>query len=176
MMDPVWGTGGAPGAQTDQMRMLGENAAAFLERIKEAEQRIAVREWWMLGEAIPEARILAELASLLAVARGELEHTIVDHFGRVSLGADVFGAESHTSSDSMPLSDPVWLAERTQEVRSLLRAAAQVLPAYHKYGVALRDHVTALRLPPEAIHSLSIVADRLGEAVETVFEARSGTP
>src|SRR5215813_3282820 len=51
-------------------------------RLVDIEQALAEEEWWLLGRALPEARLLAEVTSLLAVARGELENTLAQYFGR----------------------------------------------------------------------------------------------
>jgi hypothetical protein len=64
-----------------QTRELGVRAEALYRRLAEIEATLGVREWWLLGRALPEARLLAEIASLLAVARAELETALTQVFG-----------------------------------------------------------------------------------------------
>ncbi|HEX8727828.1 MAG TPA: hypothetical protein VF739_04355, partial [Ktedonobacterales bacterium] len=62
----------APGAPSEAVDELAGRSEMLLHRIVEIEQGLAVQEWWLLGRALPEARLLTEIISLLAVARGEL--------------------------------------------------------------------------------------------------------
>ena len=78
----------------------------LLHRIVEIEQGLAIQEWW-LGRALPEARLLSEITSLLAVARGELFQFLADFFGRAPLGFDP--AENPGGNEEPRLEDPAWM-------------------------------------------------------------------
>jgi hypothetical protein len=66
---------------TERVEALSARAEALWRRICEIESALAAREWWLLGRVVPEARLVAEISSLLAVARGEMETTLIQGFG-----------------------------------------------------------------------------------------------
>jgi hypothetical protein len=136
----------------------------LLHRIVEIEQGLAVEEWWLLGRALPEARLLTEIISLLAVARGELFQFLADFFGRAPLGFDP--AENPAGSEEPHTDDPMWMNERRQQTLYLLRNVATSLPPMIQYARMLRANAERLNLAVTALDGLSIVAGRLEEAYE----------
>jgi hypothetical protein len=152
---------GAPGAGVDE---LAGRSEMLLHRIVEIEQGLAVQEWWLLGRALPEARLLTEIISLLAVARGELFQFLADFFGRAPLGFDP--AENPTDNEKPRLDDPRWMDERRQQTLYLLRNVAASLPSMIQYARMLRANAERLSLAVTALDGLSIVAGRLEEAYE----------
>jgi hypothetical protein len=143
---------------------LAGRSEMLLHRIVEIEQGLAVQEWWLLGRALPEARLLTEIISLLAVARGELFQFLADFFGRAPLGFDP--AESPTGNEEPRPNDPIWMNERRQQAIYLLRNVATSLPPMIQYARMLRANAERLSLAVTALDGLSIVAGRLEEAYE----------
>jgi len=159
---------GAPGEGVDE---LAGRSEMLLHRIVEIEQGLAVQEWWLLGRALPEARLLTEIISLLAVARGELFQFLADFFGRAPLGFDP--AESPTGSEEPRLDDPMWVNERHQQTLYLLRNVATSLPPMIQYARMLRANAERINLAVTALDGLSIVAGRLEEAYELLQQPPS---
>jgi hypothetical protein len=143
----------------------------LLHRIVEIEQGLAVQEWWLLGRALPEARLLTEIISLLAVARGELFQFLADFFGRAPLGFDP--AENPAGSEEPRPDDPMWMNERHQQTLYLLRNVATSLPPMIQYARMLRANAERLNLAVTALDGLSIVAGRLEEAYELLQQPPS---
>ncbi|MGE5335244.1 MAG: hypothetical protein ACM3N4_11130 [Nitrososphaerota archaeon] len=152
---------GAPGEGVDE---LAGRSEMLLHRIVEIEQGLAVQEWWLLGRALPEARLLTEVISLLAVARGELFQFLADFFGRAPLGFDP--AENPAGNEQPRLDDPIWLRERREQTLYLLRNVAAALPPMIQYARMLHANAERLNLAVTALDGLSIVAGRLAEAYE----------
>jgi hypothetical protein len=152
---------GAPGEGVDE---LAGRSEMLLHRIVEIEQGLAVQEWWLLGRALPEARLLTEIISLLAVARGELFQFLADFFGRAPLGFDP--AETPSDSEEPRLDDPVWMRERREQTLYLLRNVAAALPPMIQYARMLHANAERMNLAVTALDGLSIVAGRLAEAYE----------
>src|SRR5262249_14567785 len=73
--------GWASGVNDPRSELVGR-ADILCRRLIEVELALSEEEWWLFGRILPEARLLAEVTSLLAVARGELENTLAQHFGR----------------------------------------------------------------------------------------------
>ena len=159
---------GAPGEGVDE---LAGRSEMLLHRIVEIEQGLAVQEWWLLGRALPEARLLTEIISLLAVARGELFQFLADFFGRAPLGFDP--AEIATGEEEPHLEDPLWMDERRQQTLYLLRNVAAALPPMIQYARMLRTNAERLSLAVTALDGLSIVAGRLEEAYELLQQPPS---
>ena len=159
---------GAPGEGVDE---LAGRSEMLLHRIVEIEQGLAVQEWWLLGRALPEARLLTEIISLLAVARGELFQFLADFFGRAPLGFDP--AENPTGSEEPHMDDPMWMNERRQQTIYLLRNVATSLPPMIQYARMLRANAERLNLAVTALDGLSIVAGRLEEAYEVLQQPPS---
>jgi hypothetical protein len=143
----------------------------LLHRIVEIEQGLAVQEWWLLGRALPEARLLSEIISLLAVARGELFQFLSDFFARAPLGFDP--ADNPGAGGEPRLDDPNWMRERRQQTLYLLRSVATALPPMIQYARMLRANAEHLNLAVTALDGLSIVAGRLEEAYELLLQPPS---
>ena len=153
-----------PVARGEGVDELAGRSEMLLHRIVEIEQGLAVQEWWLLGRALPEARLLTEIISLLAVARGELFQFLADFFGRAPLGFDP--AENPTGASESRPDDPNWMRERRAQTLYLLRNVATSLPPMIQYARLLRANAERLNLAVTALDGLSIVAGRLEEAYE----------
>jgi hypothetical protein len=144
---------------------LAGRASSLLQRILDVERTLSVQEWWMLGRAVHEAGVLAEIISLLAVARGELEDVLARAFGRPSLlgeAGDLFPVPP------IHLEDPEWVRASRDQAIGLLRMAASALPAMQQYAQMLRQGAERIALPVAAIDALDVVADRLSQAYEAI--------
>lgn len=159
---------GMPGQGVDD---LAGRSEMLLHRIVEIEQGLAVQEWWLLGRALPEARLLSEIISLLAVARGELFQFLSDFFGRAPLGFDP--AENPTGNEEPRLDDSNWMRERRDQTIYLLRNVAAALPPMIQYARLLRANAERMNLAVTALDGLSIVAGRLEEAYELLQQPPS---
>ncbi len=144
---------------------LAGRASTLLQRIMDVERTLMVQEWWMLGRAMREAGVLAEVVSLLAVARGELEDVLTQSFGRPPALGD---AGDMLPPPALHLDDPEWVHATRDQAIGLLRMAASALPAMRQYAQMLRQGAERLELPMAAIDAFGIVADRLSEAYETL--------
>jgi hypothetical protein len=149
----------------DGVEALAGRASTLLQRIMDVERTLAVQEWWMLGRVVREASVLAEVISLLAVARGELADVLIQVFR--------FPAPPPETSDLSPapamhLNDAEWVRASRDQAIGLLRMAASALPAMRQYSQMLREGAQRLSLPMAAVDALGIVTDRLGEAYETI--------
>jgi hypothetical protein len=162
-MGPGFSQASAQGAGAPDA--LAGRASTLLQRIFDVERTLSVQEWWMLGRAVRDAGVLAEIVSLLAVARAELEDVLARTFGRPPLLGD--------SSDLFPppsihLEDPEWVRASRDQAVGLLRMAASALPAMQQYAQMLRQGAERMNLPMAAIDALDVVADRLGQAYEAI--------
>ena len=166
-MQPSW-TPGVDLPPEVASALIGQ-CASLLQRIVAIERALATREWWLLGRAVPESGQVAEIASLLAVARGELEHALAQHFdwrlpwtdGDEPEDADDFAASPRDSTN-----DPAWLRARQDEANGLLRMLGQNLPAMQSFAEQLCVNAAGAGMPVTALDALGIVQDRLGEAIE----------
>lgn len=153
------------------MRALGERADTLGKRLVDIERTLAVQEWWLLGRALPEARLLAEISSLLAVARGELENVLSLFFGRAAQRSDTTDQFGVVNSDALPnMEDAAWLAASRNQAIGLLRMIALALPPMLQYAQMLRLYAERLGLATGAVDAFSIVGDRLGEISEMLRE------
>ncbi len=148
---------------------LADRAEALWRRLVDIERALSVQEWWMLGRAVPEAGVLAEVASLLAVARGELENALAVFFGR--------GAEQRERTDAFAsvsaeppgdLSDQVWLAASRDQAVGLLRMVGSMLPPMLQYARMLAGYARQFGLATGVVDAFGVVADRLDEAGEAL--------
>jgi hypothetical protein len=157
-----------PLAATSEALSLG--AEALLQRLVEMEGALGVQEWWLLGRSVVEAQPLAEVASLLAVARGELENFLAEFFAHPlqpeAEPAD--GAEDMTEDVTARLDDSEWIGARQEEARALLDMAAAALPAMQREAGGLRESAERLSMASAALDALGIICDRLAEAAETL--------
>lgn len=146
--------------------------ASLLQRIVTVERALNTREWWLLGRAVPEAGQVAEAASLLAVAHGELEGALAEHFDWRMPVTD--GDAPAEDGDAEPVSsDPAWTRARQEEASGLLRMLRKALPGMQSFAEQLRANAEGALLPPTALSALGIVQDRLGEAIETLGQRES---
>lgn len=159
---------GAPGAGVDE---LAGRSEVLLNRLVEIEQGLAVQEWWLLGRTLPEARLLSEIVSLLAVARGELLQFLADFFGRGPLGFDP--AETPGGNEEPRLNDPLWVRQRREQTIYLLRNVAASLPPMIQYARMLRAAAERLNVAVTGLDGLGIVAGRLEEAHELLQQPPS---
>jgi hypothetical protein len=153
----------------ERMEALAGRAEALWRRLNEIENALAVREWWLLGRAVPEARLLSEIGSLLAVARGEMETALTQGFGFTvprTDATDQYNAVGH--DDPQNAEDPAWIAACRAQAIGLLRMIASSLPAMFQYSQMLRSYSEQLSVPTIAIDSMGIVSDRLNEIGEAL--------
>jgi hypothetical protein len=160
-----------PGAPDEGVDELAGRSEMLLHRIVEIEQGLAVQEWWLLARALPEARLLNEIISLLAVARGELYQFLADFFSRAPLGFDP--AENPAGNEEPRLDDPEWMRVRREQTIYLLRNVAASLPPMIQYAQMLRANAERVNLAVTALDGLSIVAGRLEEAYELLQQPPS---
>ncbi len=150
---------------------LADRAETLCHRLMDIEQALAAQEWWLLGRALPEARLLAEIASLLAVARGELENALATYFYRHNMRAEQpeqsASAQGPTANE---LQDPAWLAANREQAVYLLRVVASSLPPMMQYALLLHTNAERLGLPSAGVDAFGIVADRLNDAYEALRE------
>ena len=148
---------------------LATRATMLLQRIRDVERSLIGQEWWLLGKAMPEARLLAELASLLAVARGEMEGFLIEYCHRL-LPPSQIPETSAEATDAIlaGMNDPRWLATQREQAVGHLRMLAAALPAMSQYARTLRIHAERLGIVAAALDPLTIVMDRLSDAQETL--------
>ena len=146
---------------------------SLLQRIIAIERALSAQEWWLLGRVIPEAGQVAEVASLLAVARGELEQALDEQFDWRMPIKDVGASEEEgdlgTTSPDLA-SDPAWTEARREEANRLLRMLRQNLPSMQSFAEQLRANAGDAGMAAAALGALGIAQDRLGEAIETLRE------
>ncbi len=169
---PWPGDGAGSRMGTDaRARELGMRAEALYHRLAEIEAAMGVREWWLLGRALPEARLLAEIASLFAVARAELETALIGVFGAAIARAEQGDAlEDGPQDETQASRDPELLAERRDQAMGLLRMVALSLPNLLQYARMLHRYAEQYALPTEATGAFGIAADRLAEVGESLRE------
>ena len=153
-----------------QTRELGMRAEALYRRLAEIEASLGVREWWLLGRALPEARLLAEIASLLAVARAELETALTQVFGTRIAPTESVEAHESDADETLAAQDPAWLAQYRDQALGLLRMVALSLPNLLQYAQMLRQYAEQYALPAAASEAFGIVADRLTDVGESLRE------
>lgn len=152
----------------DAVLALGGRAETLLRRVRDIEKALAVQEWWLLGRVLPEARVLAETGSLLAVARGELESGL-SHYFQQNVAVEpsdqfpvVEGAEPGDTNDA------AWVAASRDQALGLLRMLAVALAPMLQYAQMLRTYAEQLGLPSGAVDAFGIVYDRLAEIDEAL--------
>jgi hypothetical protein len=154
---------------TERVEALAARAEALWRRICEIESALAAREWWLLGRAVPEARLVAEISSLLAVARGEMENALIQGFGLSMPRSDATDQYSAIGrDDTLHTEDPAWVSTSRAQAIGLLRMVAASLPAMLQYAQMLRTYSDQLAIPTAALDSLGIVADRMNEIGEAL--------
>ena len=169
-MQPFWTSG--VNLPLEVASALLAQYTSLLQRIIAVERALSVQEWWLLGRDVPEARQVAEVASLLAVARGELEQALDEQFDWRLPVVDTVEEEGDLETASPdPVSDPAWTQARREEANRLLRMLGQNLPSMLSFAEQLRANVEDASMSSAALGVLGIVLDRLGEAIETVRQA-----
>ncbi len=168
------GTGAHVNAQpatpdsADPVAALGVRAGTLLRRLRDIERALAVQEWWLLGRVLPEARVLAEACSLLAVARGELESALANYFN-ADIGqaerTDQFAAVEGAPGDT---EDAAWVAACRDQALGLLRMVAATLVPMLQYAQMLHTYAEHLGLHSGAVDAFGIVHDRLTELDEAL--------
>ncbi|MEO7002832.1 MAG: hypothetical protein ABI068_13520, partial [Ktedonobacterales bacterium] len=120
------------------------------------------------GKAFPEARILSELTSLLAVARSELENFLTDACHRLVPARDT--AEIGDQSEQMRahISNPHWVRANQEQAQDLLGTMMTAIPPMTQYARALHGNAERLGMPATALDPLHIVMEQLNEALETL--------
>ena len=169
-MQPLWTSGDY--LPPEVASALLAQYTSLLQRIIAVERALSAQEWWLLGRDVPEARQVAEVASLLAVARGELEQALDEQFDWRMPVVDTVEEEGDFETASPdPVSDPTWTQALRDEANGLLRMLRQNLPSMLSFAEQLRANVEDAGMPSVALGVLGIVQDRLGEAIETVRQA-----
>ena len=153
---------------TDVAQILGQRADALWRRLVDIEEALAVQEWWMLGRAVPVASLLAEVGSLLAVARGEMENALNLYFGRNIPRRDITDQYSAVSHDAPVPDDEMWVQASRDQAMGLLRLVAGSLPPMYQYAQMLRAYADQYGLPSGSVDAFGIVADRLSEIGEAL--------
>jgi hypothetical protein len=158
-----------PSAPASAVTELAGRAEALWRRLKDIERALAVQEWWMLGRALPEARLLAEIGSLFAVASGELENTLIQSFHRPLQRYETTDPQAATYADPENASnDPAWLAASRDQALGLLRMVAPMLGPMRQYADMLTLYGERLGLPVVVIDAFGIVSSRLAEVDEAL--------
>jgi len=145
-------------------------AASLLQRIVEVERALGAREWWRLGRAVPEAGHLAEIASLLAVARGELEQALAEQFDWRMLAPE-WETPADEGDPAALSGDQAWAHAREEEASGLRRMLGKVLPGMQSFAEQLWLNAQAAGAPASALDALGIVSDRIGESIETLRQS-----
>jgi len=144
---------------------LTARAETLLKRLREVEDALTDQEWWLMGRVMPEARVLAEMTSLLSVARGELETFLAEVAGQRN---DAESAARRKEQDDVfdLMGDPMWMSGSREKAIALLRMCAAQIQPMRQYANVLQANAEKLRLPAVAIDPLSIASERLVEAEE----------
>lgn len=156
-------------SSADPSEALGGRAETLFRRVRDMEKALAVQEWWLLGRVLPEARVLSEVSSLLAVARGELESALSHYF---KIEVERAGQTDHFTvvEGAVPgdTNDAAWVAASRDQALGLLRMVAAVLAPMLQYAQMLRTYAEHLGLPSGAVDAFGIVQDRLSEIDEAL--------
>lgn len=164
------GEGGAspmqnPLASESGSALVGQQAGVLMKRLQELDRALGVQEWWMLGRDIAEAATLAEVASLLDVARAELDQVLVEYCGQSS-------AVERPTSDAVPqapdASDATRLTRQRAIANQLLQMLGMALPPTIDFARQLHPFAQFHGMPAPGLDTLTIVADRLEEAFEAL--------
>ena len=160
--------GSVPGLTTPAqvaIRELAARAQTLFTRLTEVEDALTDQEWWLMGRAMPEARVLAEMTSLLSVARGELENFISEATGAPR---EAETATQRKEQDDVfdLMDDPMWMSGSREKASALLRMCATQIQPMRQYAIVLQTNAERMHLPPVALDPLGIAAERLGEAEE----------
>jgi hypothetical protein len=156
---------GLPTPVQASVHELATRAETLLNRLCEVEDALTDQEWWLMGRVMAEARVLAELTSLLSVARGELE-TFLSEVGAQRSDAESEAQRKEQDDVFNLMTDPMWMSGSREKAIALLRMCALQIQPMRQYAAVLQANAEKLRLPAVAIDPLSIAAERLTEAEE----------
>jgi hypothetical protein len=146
------------------MLELGARAETLLRRLRDVEEALTDQEWWLMGNVFPEAARLAEVTSLLSVARGELETFLGEVCG---MQIAPMSERKRSNEDIFTLmGDPMWMSGSREKAGALLRMLIMQVPPMRQYAVALQANAERLRVPSAAMDPLGITAERLEEVEE----------
>jgi hypothetical protein len=146
---------------------LGTQGDLLMRRLEELDRATSAQQWWLLGRALPEAHALAEVSSLLAVARAELDQLMVQFFQRPPSQAD--GDADGADADASPPDDADLAAQRAV-AGQLLRMLGAALPPTTMFARNLWQGAERAGMPSAAVDALGIVAERLAEAQEALHD------
>lgn len=144
-------------------RELALRAQTLLERLSEVEEALTDQEWWLMGRAMPEARVLAEMTSLLAVARGEVETFLTEAGARPQPNDNAPPRKEQDDIFDL-MGDPMWMSGSREKAIALLRMCTAQISPMRQYANALQVNAERLHLPSVMIDPLGIAAERLTEA------------
>lgn len=147
------------------VRELADRAETLLARLREVEEALTDQEWWLMGRAMAEARVLAEMTSLLAVARGELE-TFLSVVGARQVEPEDATHRKEQDDVFNLMSDPMWMSGSREKAIALLRMCAAQLAPMRQYALVLLTNAERMGLSAVALDPLGITAERLAEAEE----------
>lgn len=180
MMQPEWPAQSSAGNQQEPsspspsqsvLKELGARADILLRRLRDIEEALTDQEWWLMGNVFPEARRLAEVTSLLSVARGEIESFLTD-----VCGISILQPEEHKRAESdifALMGDPMWMSGSREKAMALLRMLTSQTPPMRQYAQALQLNAERLRVPSNALDPLGITAERLAEIEEILRQPLS---
>jgi hypothetical protein len=156
------------GQQAGGVEMIGERSEMLLRRVAEIERALAVQEWWLLAKVIPEAKLLSELSSVLAVARGELEHFLAEFFGHPLPSSDSAEMSVPLSDDDLNfhMQDPEWVRSQRVQAVELLRMVARSLAPMRQFAQMLHTAGERVGLAVSALDALRVVDEHLNDAHE----------
>ena len=180
MMQQQWS---APNTSPDQQQQadsgpaqqmvmeLGARADTLLRRLRDVEEALTDQEWWLMGNVFPEARRLAEISSLLSVARGEIEAFLTEVCGMSAAAPD---ERKRADEDIFSLmGDPMWMSGSREKAVALLRMLITQVPPMRQYAAALQANAERMRVPAAAMDPLGISAERLAEIEEILRQPLS---
>ncbi|MDE3229144.1 MAG: hypothetical protein KGO05_04635 [Chloroflexota bacterium] len=144
---------------------LAARAQTLLERLREVEGALTDQEWWLMGRVMPEARVLAEMTSLLSVARGELE-TFLTAVGVHQAEPDEPPLRKEQDDIFELMGDPMWMSGSREKAIALLRMCAAQVSPMRQYALVLQTNAERMGLSSVALDPLGIAAERLAEAEE----------
>jgi len=149
---------------------LVSRAGTLLQRLREVEEALTDQEWWLMGRAMAEARVLAEMTSLLSVARGELETFLSAMGARQQEPED---AEQRKQQEDIfdLMGDPMWMSGSREKAIALLRMCAAQVQPMRQYAYVLQVNAERLGLPAVALDPLGITTERLTEAEELLRQS-----
>lgn len=127
-----------------------------LERLATAQQ------WWMYGRLLPEAGSLAEIASLLAAARVDLEQLLAV-LGRPPVAHMTHPGTSELFFAQSFAGDQGWASAHREEAISVLQLTAQAVPLILMSLARVRSTLGANAIAAATRSQLERIGSRLDE-------------